>query len=108
MIESPAGRVSVKGHGRKNEMIIEIVGASMAQTTRVGIVGAKFAARFHYPALRRVYGVPVEIVGVTAKSRESAEAFARERGLKTFVGFEELCEACDVVDLCSPDRKSVV
>ncbi|MGA2631669.1 MAG: Gfo/Idh/MocA family oxidoreductase [Terriglobia bacterium] len=74
----------------------------MESRVRVGIVGAKFAARFHYEGLRRVYGVPVEIVGVTSRTKETAESFARERGLKAFATFEELCDACDVVDLCSP------
>ena len=74
----------------------------MESRVRVGIVGAKFAARFHFEGLRRVYGVPVEIVGVTSRTKETAESFARERGLKAFATFEELCDACDVVDLCSP------
>jgi predicted dehydrogenase len=74
----------------------------MMNPIRVGLAGAKFAARFHFESLRRVYGVPVQVVGVTAKSKESAEAFARERGLNAFISFEELCDACDVIDLCSP------
>jgi len=74
----------------------------MTRAIRVGLVGARFAARFHWEGLRRVYGVPVEIAGVTAKSAESREAFARERGVKAFRTFEELCAAVDVVDLCTP------
>jgi predicted dehydrogenase len=74
----------------------------MLQAVRVGIVGARFAARFHFEGLRRVYGVPVEVVGVTSKSPESAAAFARERGIQAFGSFEALSDACDVVDLCSP------
>ena len=34
----------------------------MAEAMRIGIVGAKFAARFHWEGLRRVYGVPLEVV----------------------------------------------
>jgi len=68
----------------------------------VGIVGARFAAQFHLAGYRRVYGVPVEVVGVTSKSQESAEAFAREHGIKAFAALEELCEAVDIVDLCTP------
>lgn len=74
----------------------------MANPIRVGIVGAKFAARFHFEGFRRVYGVPIEVVGATSKSADSAAAFARERGVKAFGSLEELCDACDVVDLCSP------
>ena len=74
----------------------------MANPLRVGIVGARFAARFHFEGFRRVYGVPIEVVGVTSKSADSAAAFAHERGVKAFGSLEELCDACDVVDLCSP------
>ena len=74
----------------------------MERRIRVGIVGAKFAARFHYEGLRRVFGVPVEIIGATSRTKETAESFARQRGLKAFATFEELCDTCDVVDLCSP------
>ncbi|HUU12713.1 MAG TPA: Gfo/Idh/MocA family oxidoreductase [Terriglobia bacterium] len=74
----------------------------MAQPIRVGIAGARFAARFHWEGYRRVYGVPIEVVGVTSKSPESREAFARERGIQAYGSFEELCDAVDVVDLCSP------
>jgi predicted dehydrogenase len=74
----------------------------MAEAIKVGLVGARFAARFHWEGLRRVYGVPVQVVGVTAKSAESREEFARAYGVKAFATFEELCEAVDVVDLCTP------
>jgi predicted dehydrogenase len=74
----------------------------MAEAIKVGIVGARFAARLHWEGYRRVYGVPVEVVGVTAKSAESRQAFAREHGVKAFASFDELCDAVDVVDLCTP------
>jgi predicted dehydrogenase len=74
----------------------------MTRPIRVGIVGARFAAHFHWEGYRRLYGVPVEVVGVTSKSRESAEAFARAHGIRSFASLEELCEVVDVVDLCTP------
>ena len=74
----------------------------MSEPLKIGIVGARFAARFHWEGYRRVYGVPVEVVGVTSKSPESREAFARERGIQAYESFEALCDAVDVVDLCSP------
>ena len=74
----------------------------MAETVRVGIVGARFAAKFHWDGLRRVYGVPLEIVGVTSKTAEARDAFAREKGIRAFETFEELCAAVDVIDLCTP------
>jgi predicted dehydrogenase len=74
----------------------------MKKPIRVGFVGARFAAKFHWEAIRRVYGVPVEIVGVTSKTAEARDAFARESGIKAFETFDELCAAVDVVDLCTP------
>ncbi len=74
----------------------------MAEAIRVGIVGARFAARFHWEGYRRVYGVPVKVVGVTSKSVETREAFARDHGIQAFASLEELCDASDVVDICAP------
>ena len=74
----------------------------MATAIRVGLVGARFAARFHWEAFRRVYGVPVEVVGVTATSAESRDAFASAYGVKGFATLAELCDAVDVIDLCTP------
>src|SRR5438552_1786976 len=74
----------------------------MALPIRVGIVGSRFAARFHLEGYRRVYGVPVEVVGVTSKTAESREAFARERGLRAFDSLAALSDAADVVDICAP------
>ena len=74
----------------------------MADTVKVGIIGAGFAARFHLQGYRRVYNVPVEIVGVMDSVKEAREAFARDRGVKAYESFEELCDAVDVVDICTP------
>jgi len=74
----------------------------MSGPIRIGIVGARFAARFHWEGYQRVYGTPVQVLGVTSQSAESREAFARQRGIKAFASFEELCEAVEVVDLCTP------
>jgi predicted dehydrogenase len=74
----------------------------MAKPVRVGFVGARFAAKFHWEAIRRVYAVPVEIVGVTSKTAAARDAFARETGIRAFDTFAQLCAAVDVVDLCTP------
>jgi predicted dehydrogenase len=74
----------------------------MTKAIRVGLVGAKFAARFHSDGIRRVYGVPVEVVGVTSKTADARDAFARENGIRSFETFEEMCALVDVVDLCTP------
>src|SRR5271170_5531156 len=74
----------------------------MGDPVRIGFVGSRFAARFHWEAIRRVYGVPVEIVGVTSKTPEARDAFAKETGIRAIDTFAELCAAVDVVDLCTP------
>lgn len=74
----------------------------MTQPVRIGIAGAGFAARFHLRNIRRVYGVPVEITGVTARSLQTREAFAQEFGVRVFDSFAVLCDASDVISLCTP------
>jgi predicted dehydrogenase len=74
----------------------------MSKTIRIGLVGAGFAGRFHYECLRRVYGVEVEIAGVTSRRPESAARFAAERGLKTYASAEAMLDHVDVLDVCSP------
>ncbi len=69
---------------------------------RVGIVGARFAARFHWNGYQKVYGTPVEVTGVTSASSESRKAFAHEHGMRAFDSFEALCDAADVIDICAP------
>ena len=54
----------------------------MAKPVRVGFVGSRFAAKFHWEAIRRVHGVPVEIVGVTSKTPEARDSFSRETGIR--------------------------
>lgn len=75
---------------------------AMQKPIRVGIVGAWFAARFHWEGLKRVYGVPVEVIGVTSKTTEARGTFAEEKKIQSFATFEDLCEAVDVIDLCTP------
>ena len=74
----------------------------MTDPIRIGIVGAGFAARFHVHNLRRVHTIPVHIAGVTSRSAESREAFARETSVPAFDSFDALCDASDVLSLCSP------
>src|ERR1700678_1741312 len=74
----------------------------MGNPIRIGFVGARFAAKFHYEAVRRAYGVPVEMVGGMSKTPEARDAFARDTGTRAFETFAELCDAVDVVDLCTP------
>lgn len=74
----------------------------MEKPIRVGIVGARFAARFHWEGLSRVHGVPVQIVGVTSITPEAREAFAEDKKIRSLATLADLCEAVDVIDLCTP------
>lgn len=69
---------------------------------RIGIVGAGMAGRFHVQCLRRVYGVRVEIAGVTSRRRESREAFGAAHGVRAFDDLRSMLDHVDVVDICSP------
>ncbi|HEX4311288.1 MAG TPA: Gfo/Idh/MocA family oxidoreductase [Acidobacteriaceae bacterium] len=74
----------------------------MTDSIRVGIVGAGFAARFHLHNLRRVHTVPVQIAGITSRSESNRDAFSQECGVPAFESLEALCDAADVIDLCTP------
>ena len=74
----------------------------MENPIRVGIVGARFAARFHWEGFHRVHGVPVQVVGVTSRTAEARDAFAREKKIQSFATLADLCAAVDVIDLCTP------
>ena len=70
------------------------------KTVRTGIVGAGFAARFHFESLKKVCGTNVEVVGVYAK--EWAEQYAEQRGIRKLDSLEELLDCVDVVHVCTP------
>ena len=72
------------------------------QTVRAGIIGSGFAARFHAEALRKVYGVQVEIVGAYSPTRENCEKFCELFGLVPFDDLDSLIGASDVIHVCTP------
>src|SRR5581483_6224678 len=74
----------------------------MTPPIRIGIVGAGFAARFHALNLLRVHTIPAQLSGVTSRSPETREKFSREFSVPAFHSFQALCDASDVIDLCSP------
>ena len=74
----------------------------MNRPLRIGIAGARFAAEFHWKGYQKVYGAPVEVVGITSASPESRERFAREHRTRAFDSFAALCDASDVIDICAP------
>lgn len=74
----------------------------MTERIRIGLVGAGFASRFHFEGYGRVYKIPVEVVGINDIHPEARESFARNHHIKSFPTLEELCEASDVIDICTP------
>lgn len=70
------------------------------KTVRAGIVGAGFSARFHYEAVRRVYGTNVDVRGVYALDAKQAQAYAAERDIACFDSLEALLDEVDVVHCC--------
>lgn len=69
---------------------------------RVGIVGTGFAGRFHVSSLRRVYGVGVELAGVTSLRAESREAFGKKYNIPVYDSVQSMLSHIDVLDICSP------
>ena len=62
------------------------------KTIRTGIVGAGFAATFHYNCLQKVHGTVVEVVGVFAADAEQAAEYAKERGIKAYDDLDSLID----------------
>lgn len=74
----------------------------MSKKIRVGLVGTGFAGEFHAENLRRVYGVELEIAGVTSARAASREAFGRKYGIPVYDSAEAMFGAIDLLDICSP------
>ncbi len=72
------------------------------KTLRIGLVGTGFAGKFHMECLRRIYGVAVEMAGVTSLRKESREAFGRKHGIPVFDSVRDMLDRVDVIDVCSP------
>jgi len=69
----------------------------------VGIVGSRFAAELHLRACEKLRGQKMEILAVCAKSRESAEAFAKRFHIPhVYTDYRQMLERKEiqVVDLC--------
>jgi len=70
------------------------------RTVRAGIVGAGFSATFHYEALRKVYGVDVDIRGVYALDMDQAKTYAQKRGIRCFDSLDSLLDEVDAIHCC--------
>jgi predicted dehydrogenase len=69
---------------------------------RSGIVGAGFAASFHFESLKRIYGTEIEVSGVYSIQKEKRESFALKRGIRAFDQMDQLLDDSDVVHVCTP------
>jgi len=70
---------------------------------RVGVVGAGFIANSrHLPAYQN--NDRVEVIGIHDKNERKAESVSRNHETPAYGSFDELCEAADVVSLCTPPR----
>lgn len=72
------------------------------KTVRTGIVGAGFAATFHFECLKKVHGANVEVEGIFATNADQAKAYADNRGICACESLEELIDKVDVVHVCTP------
>lgn len=69
---------------------------------RSGIVGAGFAARFHYEAVRKVHGTEAEVKGVYCRTPQRCSEFAKQRDIKAYDSLEALLDDVDLVHICVP------
>jgi len=72
------------------------------KTVRTGIVGAGFAATFHFESLKKVHSTNVDVEGVFATDTDQAARYAKERGIKAYDSLDALIDKVDVVHVCTP------
>lgn len=72
------------------------------KTVRTGIVGAGFAASFHYESLKKVNSTNVEVEGVFSTDTAQAADYAKQRGVKAYDSLDALIDKVDVVHVCTP------
>jgi len=75
------------------------------KTLGIGMVGSRYGARMHHANYSNLPDGLVEIRGVTARSRESAEAYARDIGVPFVADSLDGLLArddIDVIDVCTP------
>src|SRR5690242_8099016 len=74
------------------------------KTIRTGIVGTGFSASFHYEALKKVYSVNVDVIGVHSVDQTGGQAYADKRGLRFFDTLDKLLDEVDVIHVCVPPK----
>lgn len=69
------------------------------KTVRAGIVGAGFAATFHFECVKRVYDTDVEVAGVFAIGTEQAAIYANKRGSPHQFSQRFVIECCSQIPI---------
>ncbi len=72
------------------------------KTIRSGIVGAGFAAGFHFECIKKVHSADVQVEGVYALDTDQAAEYAKRRGIYVCGSLEELLDKVDVIHVCTP------
>jgi predicted dehydrogenase len=72
------------------------------KTIRTGIIGAGFAATFHFECLKKVHGTDVEVEGIFATDADQAKSYAEKRGIRAYSSLEKLLDKVDVIHVCTP------
>jgi len=72
------------------------------KTIRTGIIGAGFAAKFHFECIRRVASTDVEIEGIFDINTKQGASYAKERGIRLYKSLEGLIDKVDVIHVCTP------
>lgn len=76
----------------------------MEKKVKVGIVGSKFAAKFHYNGYKNC--PYAEVVAVASPNKEHVEAFCKERNiLKYYTNYQKMLEKedIDLISICTPN-----
>ena len=72
------------------------------KNVRIGLVGTGAAGTYHVECLRRIYGVKVELAGVTSLRAESRKRFGKEHGIPVYENVAAMLNDIDLLDVCSP------
>jgi len=72
------------------------------KTIRTGLIGAGFAATFHFECLKKVHDTNVEVEGVFATDTEQAKSYAQKRNIVAYDSMEKLIDKVDVIHVCTP------
>jgi len=72
------------------------------KTIRTGVIGAGFAATFHFECLKKVHDTNIEVEGVFATDTKQAKSYADKRDIRAYDSLEKLIDKVDVIHVCTP------